>query len=247
MSNESLLQRAKALKLHGLLLHWPEALNEGWVEQLVLWEEQARCARGLERRLKSARIKRFKPLADFDWSWPKSCNRSMIENWLTLDFMKKATNPILCGPNGVGKTTIACNIAHQAVLQGYSTLFTTAASMLNELAALDSDSALRRRIRHYTKVHLLLIDEVGYLSYSNRHADLLFEIISQRYEEYPTLITTNKPFTEWRDIFPNAACVVSIIDRLVHHSDILNIEAKSFRLKEAQARSGKTPKKEELA
>lgn len=247
MSNESLAQRAKALKLHGLLEHWSEALNDGWVEQLVLWEEQARCARGLERRLKSAHIKSFKSLADFDWSWPKACNRSMIETWLTLDFMKTATNPILCGPNGVGKTTIACNIAHQAVLQGYSTLFTTAASMLNELASLDSDSALRRRIRQYTKVQLLLIDEVGYLSYSNRHADLLFEIISQRYEHHPTLITTNKPFTEWRDIFPNAACVVSIIDRLVHHSDILNIEAKSFRLKEAQARSGKIAKKEAVA
>jgi DNA replication protein DnaC len=145
----------------------------------------------------------------------------------------------LSGPNAVGKTTIAQNIAYQAVLKGHTALFTTAASMLNELAALDSDSALRRRIKHYVQPALLVIDEVGYLSYSNRHADLLFEIVSRRYEEKSTLITTNKPFTEWRDIFPNAACVVSIIDRLVHHSEILNIEAESYRLKEWKDESAK--------
>ena len=151
-----------------------------------------------------------------------------------LDFIKGATNLILCGPNGVGKTTIARNITHQSILKGYTALFTTAAAMLNELAALDSDSALRRRIQYYAKPTLLVIDEVGYLSYSNRHADLLFEIITQRYENKSTFITTNKAFTEWRDIFPNAACVVSIIDRLVHHSEIVNIEAESYRLKEAK-------------
>jgi DNA replication protein DnaC len=78
---------------------------------------------------------------------------------------------------------------------------------------------------------------VGYLSYANRHADLLFEIITKRYEEKPTMITTNKPFTEWRDIFPNAACVISIIDRLVHHSEIVSIEGESYRLKEAQEKN----------
>ena len=85
----------------------------------------------------------------------------------------------------------------------------------------------------------MLIDEVGYLSYSNRYADLLFEIISRRYHEKPTLITTNKPFAEWRDIFPNAACVVSLIDRLVHRSEIINIDAESYRLKEAMEESTK--------
>ena len=134
---------------------------------------------------------------------------------------------------------IVSNIASQAVLRGSTVLFTTAAAMLNELTELDSDSALRRRIKHYTSPGLLIIDEVGYLSYSNRHADLLFEVISQRYEKKSTCITTNKPFPEWRDIFPNATCVVSIIDRLVHHSEILNIEGDSFRLKEAQENSAK--------
>ncbi|MCP4379286.1 MAG: ATP-binding protein, partial [bacterium] len=138
------------------------------------------------------------------------------------------------GPNGVGKSTIARNIAHQAVLQGHNVLFTGASQMLNELAAQDGDGALKRRLAQYARPHLLAIDEVGYLSYSNRHADLLFEIVSRRYEERSTLITTNRPFQEWSEVFPNAACVVSLVDRLVHHSEIITIEGESYRLKEAK-------------
>lgn len=239
MLTDVLLQRAKALKLHGLINHWDEVADTEWLEKLIHWEEAYRSQKSLDTRLRSARIGRFKPLADFDWSWPKRCDREVIEEWMQLTFMKDATNVILCGPNAVGKTTIARNIAYQAILKGHTALFTTAAGMLNELAAIDSDSALRRGIKGYVQPALLIIDEVGYLSYSNRHADLLFEIISRRYEEKSTLITTNKQFSEWREIFPNAACVVSIIDRLVHHSEIINIEAESFRLKEWKDSSAK--------
>lgn len=237
MSLDLLLLRARALKLHGLINHWDEIKENDWVLQLITWEEVYRSARSLDSRLRCARIGKFKPLTDFDWTWPKQCERDVIERWMQLNFIKDATNLILCGPNGVGKTTIARNVAHQSILKGFTALFTTAASMLNELAALDSDSALRRRIKYYAQPTLLVIDEVGYLSYSNRHADLLFEIISQRYEKKSTFITTNKGFTEWREIFPNAACVVSIIDRLVHHSEIVNIEAESYRIKEAKEKS----------
>lgn len=233
MSTEFLYQRAMALKLHGLIQHWNEVATEPWVEPLLRWEETIRSEKSLDNRLRAARLMAFKPLVEFDWKWPKQCERDVIERWMQLDFISDATNPILCGPNGVGKTMIACNIAHQMVLKGSTALFTTAASMLNELCELDSDSALRRRIQHYTKPALLVIDEVSYLSYGNRQADLLFEIISQRYEKKSTLITTNKAFTEWNTLFPNAACVVSIIDKLIHHSEILNIEAESYRLKEA--------------
>lgn len=116
-------------------------------------------------------------------------------------------------------------------------LFTSAGQMLGDLAALDSDAALRRRLRHYARPQLLVIDEVGYLSYSNRHADLMFELVSRRYQNKSTLITTNRPFAEWREVFPNAACVVSLIDRLVHNAEIVAIEGESYRLKEAHDRT----------
>ncbi len=233
-NHDPLVARATALKLHGLLAHWEEVVRTDWLEPLLGWEEEERARRGLERRLSSAHLGRFKPLADFDWSWPEQCDHEAIRELMQLHFLRNATNVILVGPNGVGKSTIARNIAHQAVLRGHNALFTSAGQMLNELAAQDSDSLLKRRLAYYARPHLLVIDEVGYLSYSNRHADLLFEIVSRRYEEKSTLITTNRPFSEWSEVFPNAACVVSLVDRLVHHSEIIAIEGKSYRLKEAE-------------
>jgi DNA replication protein DnaC len=229
--------RAKALNLNGLLAHWQEATAGGWVKTLIDWEEQERARRGLERRLREAHIGRFKPLSDFDWAWPEQCDRGAIEALMALEFLKERSNIVLVGGNGLGKTMIAQNIAHQAVLHGHCALFTTAGHMLGELAALDSDSALRRRLRHYARPRLLVVDEVGYLSYSNRHADLLFELVSRRYEQTSTIITTNRSFTEWHQVFPNAACTVSLVDRLVHHAEIIGLEGESYRHKEAQARA----------
>ena len=239
MLSELLLNRATAQKLHGVISHQDNINEEGafWLERFVTWEERHRSQRSLEGRLRKARIGRLKPMSEFDWKWPKQCDRTVIEQWMQLGFMEGASNLILCGPNGVGKTMIVSNIASQVVLRGGTALFTTAAAMLNELAEMDSDSALRRRIKYYTQPALLIVDEVGYLSYSNRHADLLFEVVSQRYEKKSTCITTNKPIPDWRDIFPNATCVVSIVDRLLHHSEILTIEGDSFRLKEAMEKN----------
>ena len=234
---EPLQARAKALHLHGLLAHWPEAVAAGLVASLLNWEEQERARRSLERRLGRAHLGRFKPLCDFDWTWPKRCDRVLFEALMTLDFLKEATNVVLVGPNGVGKTTLARNLAYHALVHGHTVLFTTAGQLLGDLAALDSDSALRRRLRHYAAPTLLVIDEVGYLSYSNRHADLLFELISRRYEHKSTLITTNRPFAEWREVFPNAACVVSMVDRLMHNAEIVVLDGQSYRLKEAKERA----------
>jgi DNA replication protein DnaC len=238
MNNLDTLQaRAKALNLNGLLAHWTQAATESWVQTLIDWEEHERARRSLERRLREARIGCFKPICDFDWTWPKRCDRAAFEALMSLDFLKDATNVVLVGPNGVGKSTLARNLAHQALIHGHTVLFTSAGQLLGDLAALDSDSALRRRLHSYARPSLLVIDEVGYLSYSNRHADLLFELISRRYEHKSTVVTTNRPFAEWREVFPNATCVVSLVDRLVHHAEIFAIEGDSYRLKEANERS----------
>ena len=235
--------RAENLHLYGLLAHWTEIEDSHWAIQLIEWEEAERARRSLERRLSSAHIGRFKPMADFDWHWPEQCDRLAITELMSLEFLKTATNAILVGASGLGKTTIAQNIAQQAVMHGHTVLFTSAGQLLGDLAALDSDSALRRRLRFYAAPTLLVIDEMGYLSYSNRHADLLFELISRRHEQKSTLVTTNKSFAEWSEVFPNAACVVALIDRLVHNAEIIAIKGKSYRQKEAQERAEQRSKK----
>lgn len=237
-------QQAAEIKLYGLLANWHQ-LNETQLSWLIIWftwEIAERKKRGLERRLRSAKIGKFKSLVDFNWQWPDKIDQQSIAALMQLDFINDATNIIFLGSNGVGKTTIAQNLAYQAALQGHSVLFTSAANMLNDLAALDGDLALKRRLKYYAQPKLLVIDEVGYLSYSNRHADLLFEIVNRRYENVSTIVTTNRPFSEWGEVFPNAACVVSLIDRLIHHSEILSIEGGSYRMKEAKERSQKKAK-----
>lgn len=237
MNAEQLHERATALHLNGVLAHWLEVVTCDWLPTLVAWEEEERTRRSLERRLRDARIGRFKSLVDFDWAWPTRCDRGAIEGLMELAFMGEAANVVLVGPNGVGKSTLAKNVAHQALIRGHTVKFTTAGELLGDLAALDSDAALRRRLRHYASPDLLVIDEIGYLSYSNRHADLLFELVSRRYETKSTLVTTNKAFSAWSEVFPNASCVVSLIDRLVHHSEVVAIEGESYRLKEAKERA----------
>lgn len=166
MTSLDLLQsRAKALQLNGLLAHWTQAATAGWVEHLLDWEEAERARRSLERRVRDARIGRFKPICDFDWAWPKRCDRTTFEALMTLDFLKDATNALLVGPNGVGKSTLARNLAHHALIHGHTVLFTSAGQLLGELAALDSDPALRRRLRHYAAPALLLIDSCAACSY----------------------------------------------------------------------------------
>lgn len=243
MNADQLHERATALHLNGVLAHWSEVVNCDWLPQLVGWEEEERTRRSLERRLRDARIGRFKALVDFDWAWPARCDRAAIEGLMELAFMAEAANVVLVGPNGVGKSTLAKNVAHQALIRGHTVRFTTAGELLGDLAALDSDAALRRRLRHYASPDLLVVDEIGYLSYSNRHADLLFELVSRRYETKSTLITTNKAFSAWSEVFPNASCVVSLIDRLLHHSEVVAIEGESYRLKEAKERAEQRTRK----
>jgi DNA replication protein DnaC len=235
---DTLKSRVQRLGLHGLLVHWAEVADKPWVAELCAYEERERHRRSLERRLRYARIGAFKTMADFDWSWPKKIDRDAALDLLSLGFIEEGVNPILVGPNGVGKTMLLRNIAHQAVQRGYTVRFTTASDMLSDLAAQESSAALKRRLRRYCQPRLLCIDEVGYLSYDSRYADLFFEVVTRRYEGPRSIVlSTNKPFSEWSQVFPNAACVVTLVDRLLHRSEILAIEGDSFRLKEATERA----------
>lgn len=236
--DEALRDRARQLALYGVLAHWDELTEaDEWVHRLIQWEEAERHRRSLERRLRVARIGPFKSMADFDWAWPAGCDREAIEDLLALRFMADDANAILLGPNGVGKSTIAQNVAYNAVMSGHNVRFITASQMLNDLAAQDGATAMQRKLKTYAAPQLLIIDELGYLAYGNRHADLLFEIVSRRYGTRSTLVTTNKPFAEWGDVFPNASCVVTLVDRLVHRCEVINIEGESYRLKEARERT----------
>ena len=227
--------RAKHLRMWGLLAHWSE-IDPELRQRLCDWQETETRNRSLKRRLGTSRIGRFKPLADFDWQWPQSIDREGIEEFMTLDFMNDAANVVLIGPNGVGKTMILRNIAYQAVLQGHTARFVTAAVMLADLAAQETAFKRRRCLLKYTAPAILAIDEVGYLSYDNRYADLLYEVISTRHLKRSTLVSTNRAFGEWGEVFPNAACVVTLVDRLTNCSDVAEIHGESYRLKEAQER-----------
>lgn len=240
--DDALKPRAERMGLYGLLAHWDEVSNEKWVEQLIAYEEDERQCRSLERRVRSAKVGRFKPMADFDWAWPKKIDREVIDELFSLEFVKERGNVVLVGPNGIGKSMIAQNLAHQAVLKGHTVRFVTASELLSDLTAQDSPTALQRRLRRYSYPAVLVIDEVGYLSYNNRHADLLFEVISRRHQQKSTIVTTNRGFTEWHEIFPNSSCVVALVDRLLHSAEVTKIEGESYRLKEALERTAKRNK-----
>lgn len=204
------------------------------LEELVRLETQERARKSVERRLGRAHLGRFKPMADFDWNWPKQIERPAVERVLSLGFIERGENVVLVASQGLGKTMIAKNIAHAAILAGQGALFTSASELLLDLRKQETARALERRLRHYATPQVLVIDEIGYLSYDNVAADLLFQIVTRRYERRSIVLTTNLAFSDWNTVFPNAACATALIDRLTHHSEIITIDGESYRKREAE-------------
>ena len=227
--------RATAQGLDDLLAR---AIKQKWsllqlLEEIARLEVSHKAARNLQRRLLAARLGRFKPLADFDWNWPKKIDRRLIERALSLEFITAQRNLILLGANGLGKTMIAKNIAFAAVQAGHRVLFRTASEILTDLSC-DSPQLRRRKFSSYARPALLVIDEVGYLSYDAAAADLLYEVVNRRDERCSILITSNRAFKTWNEVFPNATCIATLLDRLTHHADITTIEGQSYRVRESE-------------
>jgi len=199
-------------------------------------EEKERTRRSLECRTARSRLGRFKSMSSFDWSWPTRIDREAVESALQLEFLPGACNVVLIAAQGLGKTMVAQNNAHHAILAGRAVLFTSTAQMLLDLGAQESSPALDNRLKDYAKIGLLVLDEVGYIAFDNRNADLLFELVSRRYGHKSLVRITNLAFRDW-PCFPSATCTTALVDRVIHHADIITIEGESYRKREAELRS----------
>jgi DNA replication protein DnaC len=233
----NLQERAKNLGFYAVVANWQKYESENWLQDLLDAEEKERDRRSLERRIREAKIGQHKPMSNFAWTWPSAIDREQIEELFTLNFMDEHANVVLVGNNGLGKSMIAQNLANTALMRGINTRFVKASDMLNELVECDGSLARRRCLKKYCSTGLLVIDEVGYMNYDNRFADLLYEVISGRYQRCSTIITTNKVYGEWSEIFPNSACVITLVDRLTHKAETVVIKGESFRHREAMERA----------
>ncbi len=233
--------------LKELQLLWPcqnyeplarQAAEEQWTHveylcRLMEGECHRRYENRLKRRLKAARFPVLKTLDSFNWAWPKKINRAQIQNLWRLQFLEGKGNVIFLGGVGLGKTHLASALGYAACVEGHSVLFTTAVELINTLSAAHAAQRLKTEMKKYLTPHVLILDELGYLPIDKHGADLLFQIISARYERGSIILTTNKPFKQWATIFNNDATLASaVLDRLLHHAETVLIEGPSYRMKE---------------
>ena len=233
------------LKLNWIATHWEEeherlakqkaGLEEG-MEHYIRGETKAKKSRLVERRIREARFPIQKTLGSFDWTWPKSLNKEIVEYQFKLEFMKTHANVILIGPVGLGKTHLASALGRTACEHGKRVRFVTAVEMINDLVKASQRGSLSAALKRYTNVELLILDELGYLPIQQEGAELLFQVLSGRYERGSTVITTNKAYKDWAGTFNGDAGITSaVLDRLLHRSETILIQGKSYRMKEVKS------------
>jgi len=219
-----------ALAAEAAQKHWSHV---DYLARLIDGESQTRHQRAVQRRIVAARFPTIKLLEDFQWSWPKKINRAQIQNLFRLAFVPDKVNVIFVGGVGIGKTHLASALGHAACLAGHSVRFTTAVDIINTLTAAQINHRLKTELKKLISPSVLVIDEVGYLPIDKTGADLLFQVISQRYEQGSIVLTTNQPYKSWPKLFNNDATLTSaVLDRLLHHAETVVLEGKSYRMKD---------------
>lgn len=205
-----------------------------FLDAVLADESAARFDRRVSRRISRARFPVVKTVESFDWTHPK-IDRQRALALFDLDFVTKKRNALFVGPTGLGKTHLAIAVGVAACQRGMSVLFRTAMEIVNELQAAQSDATFLKRLRFFSQPEVLVIDEVGYLPIDKQGADLLFQVVSQRYERGSIVLTTNRPPKEWAKVFNDATVASAVLDRLAHHSEVLVLDGKSFRTQRESA------------
>lgn len=222
-----------------------ESSYADFLEQLLGCEVDARRTRYLRARLQLARLPYLKTFNEFDFSFQPSIDERQIRELRTLRFVHEASNVILLGPPGVGKTHLSVALAEAAIQAGFGAYFMTAHDLVNDLGRAYREGRLDRRMRVYLAPKVLIIDEMGYLPLDELGATIFFQLVSARYERGSIILTSNKSYTEWGSIFGDPIIATAILDRLLHHSTTINIRGESYRLKDRR-RAGLLPRPEDL-
>jgi DNA replication protein DnaC len=205
---------------------------KGFLARALETEWHGRYQRGVEGRLKQARLPWIKTLDQFDFDFQPSIDRKTIRELAGGSFIERAHNVVLLGPPGVGKTHLAIALGVKAVESGYSALFLTLESLMGRLIRARHENRLERTLQQLTYPRLLILDELGYLPLSREEASLFFRLLVRRYERGSLIVTSNKSFADWGEVFNDNVLATAILDRLLHHATTLNIKGESYRLKE---------------
>jgi DNA replication protein DnaC len=199
------------------------------LDHIVREQLRVHCERRAQLALKRSGIFPQTTLDSYDFGYPKSVDREAVMKAASLQFLADKTNCVFLGPSGVGKTHLANAIGQLACLRGHRVRFTTAADLVNDLVSAQARNGLHRRLGVWASYELLLLDELGYLSFDARGADLLYQVLNRRYQRSSTIVTTNLPFKDWGKLFHNSAAASAIADRLVHRGLLIHIQGKSRR------------------